>query len=236
MQIARDNVVRNCPETVVIDELLDLDDRRILELGCGKAELTRLIAGGGLGRRVTALEVDEVQHNKNLAITDLANVSFIYGGAEAIPADDEHYDVVLMFKSLHHVPMDKLDQALQEIHRVLVPGGVAYISEPVFAGDFNDIMRLFHDEQAVRIAAFEAMQRAVDRGLFELITEEFFNSNIHFRDFEEFEGGVLGATHTHHELDEATFNTVRKMFNAHMTEHGADFTAPMRVDLLQKPE
>ena len=235
MQLARDDIPRTCAETEIIDELLDLDDRRILELGCGRADLTRLIAGDGSGRHVTAMEVDEKQHSKNLLITDLPNVTFLFGGAEAIPAADENYDVVLMFKSLHHVPVDHLDKAMHEIHRVLVSGGVAYISEPVFAGDFNDIMRQFHDEQAVREAAFSALKRAVDRGLFELIDEVFFNTNIHFKDFVEFEGSVLSATHTRHELDEETYNTVRKMFNSHMTQHGADFTAPMRVDLLQKP-
>jgi SAM-dependent methyltransferase len=235
MQLARDDIPRTCAETEIIDELLDLDDRRILELGCGGAELTRLIAGAGSGRHVTAMEVDEAQHSKNLQITDLPNVTFLFGGAEAIPADDEHYDVVLMFKSLHHVPVDRLDQAMHEIHRVLVPGGVAYFSEPLFAGNFNDIMRLFHDEQTVREAAFKALEQAVDGGLFEFIDEVFFNATRHFKDFEEFEGGVLNVTHTHHELDEETYKEVQKLFNSYMTQHGADFTLPMRVDLLQKP-
>jgi len=235
MTLARDDIARTCQETEIIDELLDLDDRRILELGCGRAEITRLIAEGGPGRHVTAMEVDEEQHSRNLQVTELPNVTFLFGGAEAIPADDENYDVVLMFKSLHHVPADKLGKAMQEIHRVLVPGGVAYISEPLFAGDFNDIIRLFHDEKVVREAAFHALQRAVDQGLFELIDEVFFNTTNHFKDFEEFEGSVLNVTHTRHELDEDTYSTVQKMFNGHMTQHGADFVMPMRVDLLQKP-
>ena len=37
--------------------------------------------------------------------------------------------------------------------RVLRPCGLVYISEPIYAGNFNDILRLFHDEQAVRLAA-----------------------------------------------------------------------------------
>ncbi|MEJ2762336.1 MAG: class I SAM-dependent methyltransferase [Gammaproteobacteria bacterium] len=236
MRLARDDIERTCKEAEILDELLALDDRRILELGCGKAEITRLLAEGGRGRHITAMEVDEEQHSRNLLITDLPNVTFLFGGAEAIPADDENYDVVLMFKSLHHVPVDKLDKAMQEIHRVLVPGGVAYISEPLYAGDFNDIMRQFHDEQIVREAAFHSLQRAVDEGLFELIDEIFFNTSRHFKDFEEFEGSVLNVTHTKHELDEDTYNTVQKMFNSHMTQHGADFVMPIRVDMLQKPE
>ncbi len=53
-----------------------------------------------------------------------------------------------------------MDAALAEIARVLVPGGWLYVSEPVFAGPFNELMRLFHDEQAVRAAALAALARA----------------------------------------------------------------------------
>jgi len=236
MQPSKDAIERTCAEAEIIDELLDLDDRRILELGCGRAEITRRLATAGSGCHITAMEVDEAQHSQNLRITDLPNVTFLFGGAEAIPADDENYDVVFMFKSLHHVPMEYLHKAVQEINRVLVPGGVAYISEPVYAGAFNDILRLFHDEERVRAAAFDALRRAVDEGLFELIDEVFFNTVNHFDDFEEFEGGVLNVTHTKHELDQATYDKVQAMFNSHMTAHGADFVMPMRVDLLQKPE
>jgi 2-methylisocitrate lyase-like PEP mutase family enzyme len=66
-----------------------------------------------------------------------------------------------MFKSLHHVPVPLMDQALAEIRRVLKPGGLAYISEPVFAGEFNEVLRLFHDESIVRREAFSAIERAV---------------------------------------------------------------------------
>lgn len=236
MKLAADDIDRICSEMDIMDELLDLDDRRILELGCGRAELTRLLAGAGSGRRITAMEVDEEQHSLNLAITDLPNVTFLFGGAEAIPADNEIYDVVLMIKSLHHVPAEHLDTALREIHRVLVPGGVAYFSEPVYAGEFNDLLRLFHDEQVVREAAFHTLERAIQEGLFEFIDEVFFNQVVHFDDFEEFEARVLNVTHTRHELDETTYNNVRDIFNAKMTDDGADFIAPIRVDLLQKPE
>jgi len=236
MKLAADTIERTATDFEIMNDLLDLDDRRILELGCGRAEVTREIAGAGDNRHITAMEVDEAQHSDNLRITGLPNVTFLFGGAEAIPSGDEIYDVVLMMKSLHHVPGEYLDHALAEIHRVLVPGGVAYFAEPVFAGDFNDLLRRFHDEQVVRQAAFHALRRAVDEGLFEFIDEVFFNTNVHFDDFEEFEGKVLNVTHTRHDLDQDTYDTVRHLFGQKMTASGADFTAPMRVDLLQKPE
>ena len=153
------NLVRD--ERDIYEQLLPLQGADILELGCGKAEKTRAISQNGKAQSITALEVDEIQHAANLRNNDLANVTFRLGGAEAIPAADESFDIVLMFKSLHHVPVERMDHAMAEICRVLKPGGLAYISEPVFAGEFNEILRLFHDEKAVREAAFSAVERAV---------------------------------------------------------------------------
>ena len=95
-------------ESSVYEALLPLAHARILELGCGRAEATRAIALRHPEARITAMEVDRIQHAINLARRDLPNVEHIEAGAQAIPADDASFDVVLMFKSLHHVPGDLL--------------------------------------------------------------------------------------------------------------------------------
>lgn len=220
-------------EFVIVKSLLPLSGAHVLELGCGKAEITRAIAQGGQVASITALEVDEIQHAENLQIGDLPNVSFSVGGAEAIPAADASVDIVLMFKSLHHVPMDKVDQALGEIRRVLKPGGFAYLSEPIYAGAYNEVVRLFHDEKTVREAAFAAIQRAVHAGTLELVSQTFFRAPLHFDDFEQFEKQVLKVTHTQHRLSPEVYEAVRVAFMRHMTPQGADFQQPIRVDLLR---
>lgn len=235
MQMLPPPVVPTCPEPEVYGRLLALDHARILELGCGRAELTRRIATGGPGRQVLALEVDSIQHAVNLAIRDLPNVEFRLGGAEAIPAADDSFDVVFLFKSLHHVPVEHMPAALREIRRVLRAGGHAYVSEPVFAGAFNEIIRLFHDESRVRSAAFEAVAAAVAGGAFELVEEVFFNTPVRFADFAAFERDVIGVTHTRHHLTPEVRAEVERRFAAHHGADGAHFATPIRVDLLRKP-
>ena len=222
-----------CDEREIYEQLLSLQNADVLELGCGKADKTMAIAGKVA--RILALEVDEIQHAENICREKPDNVRFGRGGAEVIPADDESFDIVLMFKSLHHVPIEQMDAALEEIRRVLKKGGVAYISEPVFAGDFNEILRLFHDEQRVREAAFASVKRAVDTGRFALSSQTFFLSPMCFADFTEFENKILKVTHTQHRLSDALHEEVRKKFMDHMTPDGAAFHMPVRVDLLQKP-
>ncbi len=234
MKIAAKQVEINCLESEVYGRLLSLDSSHILELGCGSADITRDIATSGINRRITALEVDEIAHQKNLQITDLPNVTFGLSGAQDIPLDDESVDVVFMFKSLHHVPLDLMQTSMQEIRRVLKPGGHAYISEPVFAGEFNEILRLFHDEQVVREAAFNTVKKVVDDGLFSLVDEVFFNTPLHYENFASFENDSIKVTYGDYRMDDDLYNRVKDQFELHMGDDGVHFLHPIRVDLLQK--
>lgn len=235
MKIADPQADLLCDEREIYQALLPLHGATVLELGCGRADKTLDIARKCGVAAITAMEVDDIQHGKNLALRDLpATVIFRRGGAEAIPAPDAGFDIVLMFKSLHHVPGALLPQAMAEIHRVLKPGGLAYLSEPVYAGDFNDILRLFHDEKVWREAAFAAIQQAVQSSLFELVEQRFFSTPGHFDGFEQFEDRMLKATHTRHNLSPELYQTVRDKFMQHMTPSGADFRNPVRVDLLRR--
>ncbi len=224
-----------CDEFDVIVAELPLQNATVLELGCGKAEKTRRIATYGKVASIVAMEVDEIQHDKNLQVTDLPNVTFCQGAAEAIHADDLSFDIVMMFKSLHHVPTDKMDRTFSEIHRVLKPGGLAWISEPVYAGAFNEVLRLFHDEKDAREAAFAATQRAVADGRFQLVHQRFFSVVSHYRDFDQFEEQVIRVTHMDHRLSPELNETVRQKFEAHLTSSGAHFHNPLRVDILRRP-
>ena len=213
---------------------LPFDGASVLELGCGKAEKTRLLAETGRLKEIVALEVDDIQHQRNLQIGDLPNVHFRHGGAEAIPAADNSFDIVLMFKSLHHVPMEHMNAALSEIARVLKPGGLAWISEPVFAGELNEVFRLFHNEKIVREAAFAAIKSAVDDGRLSLQKQLFFNTRSYFESFAQFDQRMIQVTHTNHQLAPDLYRQVKEKFESYLTPEGATFLNPQRVDLLRK--
>ncbi len=222
-------------ELGVISELVPLAGARLLELGCGGAEKTRLIAETTEVAEIVAAEVDQIAHQKNLKVTDLPKVVFRSFGAEEIDEPDNSFDVVMMFKSLHHVPLDQLDTALAEVARVLKPGGLAYISEPVFDGAFNHVMRVFHDEEVVRRAAFDAVNRAVTTGLFTLEREHFFKNQVKFGSWAQYEHGILNVTHTEHHISADQLAEVKRRFAEHESAAGYVFETPNRVDLLRKP-
>jgi len=221
-------------ELDLLQSLVDLSAHpRIIELGCGAAHLSRKLLQRFPASHVTGLEVDERQLAKNLAKPQ-EHLHFVQAGAQAIPLPDQSFDLALMLKSLHHVPLELLDQALAEAHRVLRPLGLLYVSEPVFAGPLNEVMRLFHDEELVRAAALAAVRRAVASGAWAQVDEVHFEMPVHYRDFAEFEQRMIAVTFVEHRLDPATLAAVRARFEPHMGPTGAHFVRPMRVNLLQR--
>ena len=239
MNISHPAITETINEAELYEKLLPLDDVRIVELGCGTGVHTRNIASAGPDRQIVAYEVDTIQHERNDAekkagTSALANITFKLGGAENIDEADESVDVVMMFKSLHHVPIESMPTALTEIGRVLKPGGLAYISEPIFDGEFNDVLKLFHDEQRVRQCAFDAIVDAVKKKTLTLVEQIFFHAPVHFDSFDDLDGRIIQATHSDHQLDAETYRAVRTAFEKHLTNTGANFLAPMRIDLLRK--
>ena len=221
-------------EAEFMQQVLPLAGARVVELGCGKADLARKLLQRRAVAQVTGFEVDARQHAANRQAPAVPGLRFVEGGAEATGLPDASCDGVVMLKSLHHVPLPELDRALDEIARILVPGGWLYVSEPVYAGDFNDIVKLFHDEGEVRAAAQEALHRAPSRGRLAWEREIVFDTPLHFRDFEDFDNRIVRVTHSDHSLSAELEREVRNRFERFMTPEGARFVRQMRIAILRR--
>ena len=220
-------------ELEVLAALVPMSDQDIVELGCGAARLARDLLMRWPDSRVTGLEVDERQHAKNLA-SPQPGLRFVAGGAQAIPFPDASFDLALMLKSLHHVPLPLLGQALREAARVLRPGGHLYVSEPVYAGPLNELVRLFNDEGVVRAAAQSALDEALRGGTWQQVAERRFATPVVFKDFADFEQRMMRPTFADHRIDDAMLAQVGAAFAPHCAAQGACFTRPMHVRLLRR--
>ncbi|QCB47958.1 class I SAM-dependent methyltransferase [Hydrogenophaga sp. PAMC20947] len=221
-------------ELDVLAELVPLQAQAIIELGCGAARLARGLLMRWPQCTVTGLEVDSVQHAKNLA-SPQDGLSFVAAGAQAVPFPDASFDLALMLKSLHHVPMADMDQALGEVARVLRPGGFLYVSEPVYGGAFNELARLYNDEAVVRPAAQAALDRVLASGQsWEAVAERRFAQTAHFASFEDFAQRMMYPSFADHKVDQTLLDRVRVAFEPHCGEQGANFMRPMHVRLLRR--
>ncbi|MES9969334.1 MAG: methyltransferase domain-containing protein [Candidatus Thiodiazotropha sp.] len=222
---------RTGTEIELMQRLLTFSGWRVLELGCGSARVTRQLAQAHPDCDFIATEVDAVQHQKN-QLDPVANISFRLEGAQSISEPDQSLDLVMMLKSLHHVPESVMSQAMNEIARVLKPGGRAYFSEPVYQGEFNALLSLVHDEKQVRESAFKAIRSLSEREDMTLLGQYFLNVPGRYDSWEMFESRFLQVTHTKLQIDAQRYAEIRAAFMRHLGPRGAAFLKPHRIDLL----
>ncbi len=221
-------------ELDLLSGLIDLAQASVVEAGCGSARLLRQLVRRHPKATGVGLEVDAVQHAKNLA-TPEARLCFVDAGAQSIPFPDAVFDLALMLKSLHHVPVVLMDAALVELARVVKPGGWLYVSEPIYGGALNEIVRLYNDEGVVRREAQAALDRALADGRsWQAASERRFAQAVHYRDFDDFAQRMLYPSFADHRITEDLLQRVREAYQPHQRADGARFVRPMHVRLLRR--
>lgn len=166
----------------VIAERIELAGQSVIDVGCGDMTFSRALAARGAA--VLAVDPDPAQAALNRAAEPTPGLSFIEAGAEALPVPDASLDGVFFSFSLHHVPADLYPAAFAEVRRVLKPGGVLCVIEPADC-PLNEVMKHFHDEDAERAAAQQALlDLAVP--MFETHTVQIYRSWVEFESFEAF--------------------------------------------------
>jgi ubiquinone/menaquinone biosynthesis C-methylase UbiE len=98
---------------------------RLLEVGCGIGVDSIQLAKCGFD--VTAVDLTEnaLEVAREYAALRGVSIDFRLGNAESLDFPDESFDVVYSFGVLHHTP--DIKKSVAEVHRVLRPGGTAYI-------------------------------------------------------------------------------------------------------------
>ena len=221
-------------ELDLLTDLVPLAGQRILELGCGNARLARALLERCADSAVVGLEVDAVQHGKNLAAPQ-DRLLFLAASAEAVPYPRRSFDGALMLKSLHHVPIPAMDAALAEVARVLRPGGWFYVSEPIYGGALNEIVRLYNDEGVVRAAAQAALDRALAASKdWAPVEERCFAQVVRFADWPDFARRMLYPSFVELQITSAIEARVKTAFEAQCGPEGVRFMRPMHVRLLRR--
>lgn len=172
----------NSPLAVLKSVLPSLAGIRILDVGCGSGGLARLLVEEGA--EVTG--VDPNPQALTAARTRVPAARFEEASAEALPFEDAAFDVVLVVNALHHVPLDAMDRAVAEAARVARPGGWLIVLEPLAAGNFFDALRVVEDETAVRLAARNALARAIEGNRLRLETTTSYVRREVFADVAQF--------------------------------------------------
>lgn len=216
----------------VLDRVVGVSGLSLLDVGCGAGSLTRELAKRG-AKEVIGIEPDPIQAAKNRAADAVPGVSFMECGAQELGIDDGSIDGVFFKYSLHHVPEAHMDRALGEAIRVLKPlSGFLYVIEPVMAGSYAELSRLFHDETEVRMSAYRALARGVAPH-FAVSREIHYTDWTEYTDFEAFLEDKLGQTYNHNKRQKVDTPDVRALFESGRNGDGYRFEYSLRVNYYQ---
>jgi len=110
------------------------DGMHVLEIGCGSGAYTTFVARavGGEGK-VYALDIqpEMLQQLENKLAKpenkDIRNIELVNSSAYDLPFDDDSLDLVYMVTVFQEIP-DR-SRALQQVKRVLKPGGILAVTE-----------------------------------------------------------------------------------------------------------
>lgn len=136
-----------------------------LDLGCGNGTITANLKNMMQPfSKKASIETHCVEVDQSLTHKD---IKYHYVNPEVpyrLPFLNDHFNVITAFMSLHHVK--NLDSMIQEIHRVLKPGGILFIKE--------------HDSWN----AFDAMLVDIEHAIFMHCNKENFNNYIlHYKNY-----------------------------------------------------
>jgi len=217
----------------VVAENLDLAGSRILDLGCGDGGLARMMTRRGAA--VTGLECNPKQLAKALAAAPAGDEAYVEGVGEDLPFGDASMDAVVFFNSLHHVAVEAQAAALAEAVRVVRPGGIVYVAEPVAEGPHFRLTMPVDDETRVRAAAYAVIRDAGALGLSQEKEFTYTHTIVH-PSFEAFHERMVTIDPARRGPFAEKVAMMRANFER-LGRKGVDgwaFDQPMRVNVLRK--
>ncbi len=217
----------------VLPSVIDLNGKKVADIGCGEGSLTRLMTRHGAS--VIGVECSKDQLARALSAKPAGNEIYTEGIGEELSFEDEKLDLVVFFNSLHHIDISQQDKALQEAARVLKTGGQVYVCEPLAEGEHFELMKPVHDETEVRTAAYQAIGRAGQHGLRQEMETKYAHTSS-YPDYAAFRDQIQNINpHLNDQFDDLQ-ETLKSNFESlgRQGEKGREFFQPMRVNLMIK--
>lgn len=121
---------------------------RVLDIASGEGYGSALLAS--VAAHVTGVDISEQAVIHATQKYALPNLEYRHGSATAIPLPDASVDLVVSFETIEH--HDQHEAMLQEIKRVLRPGGLMYMSSPdrVEYSDIPGFKNAFHVKELTK--------------------------------------------------------------------------------------
>jgi ubiquinone/menaquinone biosynthesis C-methylase UbiE len=150
-------------------------DMRVLDLCCGPGQATQVLVQQS--HHVTGLDASPwaIQRAKR----NVPQADYVEAFAEAMPFGDRQFDLVHTSVALHEMEATQLQQILQEVQRVLKPGGIFALvdfhapTNPLFVPAIAVFLLLFETETAWALLRMDLAASLEDTG-FRITRHKFY--------------------------------------------------------------
>jgi len=114
-------------DDLLCEKLGDFNDKKALDIGCGIGRMTEFFAKDF--NKVYGVDISErLIESAKKRLSQFSNVRLSVNNGADYPCENNFFNFVLSYLVFQYVPiLEAIEQNLKEIHRVLVPGGIAKI-------------------------------------------------------------------------------------------------------------
>ena len=157
-----------------IREFSDLEDKTILEVGCGDGRISSLMAD----KTKKLIGIDPDEETIRQARRNIPGQDFIVASGENLAFKDEIFDLVIFTLSLHHQNGKK---AIPEANRVLQRDGLILVIEPILGDEIEGVFAIVHDEKQ----EISDAQREISECELSIVGSQTFSARWVFKNKEE---------------------------------------------------
>jgi ubiquinone/menaquinone biosynthesis C-methylase UbiE len=160
----------------VVNAVEELNPSSLLDLGCGKGNLLTLLksrerrlAGADLSLEMIKLARARLGDGVDLKLAD----------SETLPWGSGSFDTITCTDSFHHYPCP--EKVLQEVHRILGPGGHLVIADPWAPATFRWMVNLsfkFTRSGDVKLYSMKEWEKMMDATDFRVVHLEHQRTSV----------------------------------------------------------
>jgi ubiquinone/menaquinone biosynthesis C-methylase UbiE len=155
---------------LAIEGLTDQRYLQILDLCCGSGQATQFLLKRFTADTTHVIGLDASPLSLQRARQNVPQAEFVEGWAEKMPFSSQQFDLVHTSVALHEMEPERLMQILQEVDRVLKPGGIFALvdfhapTHPLLVPALSLFLLLFETETAWQLIATDLVKLLTKTG------------------------------------------------------------------------
>jgi len=174
-------------EADIIQQLGDLSEQRVLELGCATGPHARLLSDSTRLYIASDILLKKLKDSRR---SDQSVDKLIYLGCDGslLPFGNDSFDRIVMVHFLHELDCSLQSKVMKEIHRVLVPiGRIVIIDTVAKTTNFQQCFDIVHENYQFFNHSFNLqhskwiINKFIERNLFFLLRHEQETLEFHFQ-------------------------------------------------------